>query len=263
MRIRAKIEYDGAGFCGWQRQPDVVTVQGVLESALSTVMTSNAKKFEVPVSGLPPIAVTGSGRTDSGVHACGQIAHFDWPESVPVDLFRLRAALDGLTPAGICVDSLDQVDSSFDARRSPHQKCYVYRLKLGYGQGGIMGHRSWAVGPKLDVVSMIRAARIFEGTHDFSAFRSKDCTASSTVRTVHYSAFERHGARELAYVVRGSGFLKQMVRVLVGTLVELGRGKRDQDSIARLLKGGGRDLAGITAPACGLTLEWVRYFELR
>src|SRR5262249_41174768 len=149
-------------------------------------------------------------------------------------------------------------DESFDARFSPHLKCYSYRLLLRPGREGLLHNRAWAAGRGLNISEMIRAARYFCGKHDFQSFRATDCTASSTERTILVSEMSRTGEEELVYVIHGSGFLKQMVRIIVGTLVEIGSEGRSAEEVPKILAARDRSLAGQTAPARGLTLEWVR-----
>ena len=260
MRIKATIEYVGEAFCGFQAQgPELLTVQGELERGLAVVLGSWSKKHGLEA--LPVPKITGSGRTDAGVHARGQVVSFDWPEAAGTDLGRLTAALNGITSPALTVHRVEQVENDFDARLSPHIKLYSYRLKLAKNSYGLEHNRAWHVGSRLNLPLMIKAARLFSGQHDFSAFRAADCTAKSTVRTILTSELGRIDAPTAAVLFEGRGFLKQMVRIAVGTIVACGRGELSIADIQALIDGGQRKDAGTTAPAGGLTLEWVRYLN--
>lgn len=263
MKIQLVVEYPGHAFSGWQaqvNQPELRTVQGELERALQIFFLSEAKKNGVVFSSDERILVIGSGRTDAGVHALGQVASFAWPVQFAFDAERLRAALNGITMPELVIHQVQEQDDGFDARFAQHEKCYVYRLMLRDTRAGYFQGRVWCVYP-LKVAPMIEAARRFCGQHDFSSFRAKDCTASSTIRTLIISELTRVSNDELQYWVQGKGFLKQMIRIIVGTLVEVGRGKLSVDDISRIIAARDRGLAGPSAPACGLTLRWVRYGE--
>jgi tRNA pseudouridine38-40 synthase len=259
VKLRALLEYAGEAFSGWQFQPGQLTVQGELERALAVFMQSAAKRNGISIDASP--AMSGSGRTDSGVHARGQIASFAWPDELAVALPQLRLALDAITAPGLVVKDIIRVDDSFDARFSPHIKCYSYRLLIRRGREGLFHNRAWTVGPDLNIAEMIRAARYFRGKHDFQSFRAGDCTASTTERTILVSELTRVSEEELLYVIHGSGFLKQMVRIIVGTLVDIGSGGRSAAEIPEIIAARNRLRAGQTAPSRGLTLEWVRYLD--
>ena len=257
MKIQITLEYLGARFSGWQFQPNVETVQGNLEQALATYLESLAKRQRQEFLGR--VSIIGSGRTDAGVHARGQVASFAWPAELELNLHDLRSALNGLSAAEIEVRDISVQDDSFDARRSPHLKRYSYLIRLSNERGALREGRAWSLGTKLNIPVMIKGARIFSGTHDFSGFRASDCAAASTVRSITRSELTRVAADELVYTIEGNGFLKQMVRIIVGTLAELGRSRLSLADIEQALILGKRELSGPTAPAQGLTLEWVRY----
>jgi len=264
MKLKMVVEYLGEGYSGWQRQTGLRTIQSELEEALQTYLRSQRKKL-----GLAPPdpgsdfrdgpELVGSGRTDSGVNALGQVVSFLWPEDLPLDCFRVRGALNGILPEGIVVRELTAVAEDFDARHSPHVKSYRYQIILRGGGDAFTARSAWKVSADLDIPAMICAARSLVGSHDFSSFRSADCMAKSTVRTLELSELSRISADELVYVAHGKGFLKQMIRIIVGTLVEIGRGRRPASDMERLLRIGDRSQAGETAPARGLVMEWVRY----
>ncbi len=160
----------------------------------------------------------------------------------------------------------ESAPDSFDARFSRHLKCYVYSMTIAHGMlcgrgKGLECGRSWTIGGACDVKEMIAAAAYFAGEHDFSSFRSSDCGAESPVRTVLLSEISRPAPGRLLYTVQGRSFLKQMVRCIVGTLVEVGRGRLKAGDMQRIIEAKNRMCAGPTAPACGLCLEWVRYEE--
>lgn len=257
MKVKLTLEYDGAEFSGWQYQPGIATVQGELEKALRCYLQSLAKQQGAELSSVPRI--TGSGRTDAGVHARGQVASFAWPAGITFDGFRLVGALNGISPPGLCVLAAAEEGDLFDARRSAHTKCYSYQLLLRTAGDGLYRGRAWPVGKSLDIPQMIAAAAYFQGDHDFSSFRAADCDAQSTVRTVVLSQLTRGAEDSLVYTIQGKGFLKQMVRTIAGTLVEVGRGRLEAGQIPEIIAARDRNRAGPTAPACGLFLEWVKY----
>lgn len=270
MKYKLTVEYDGSKFSGWQVQDGVPTVQGAIERALSTLLGAEAKRLGVAVPEAPN--VTSSGRTDRGVHARGQVISFSWPELgstttrklIPMEAQRLRRALNGILRHQLYFVDISEMPDSFDARHSPHLKCYTYRLRTRPYSAAADAAQSWCVG-ELNLAPMLTAARAVVGTHDFSSFRASDCTAKSTERTILVSELSREPGvsteGDVIYSICGKGFLKQMVRIIVGTLVEIGRGRRPESDISRLLALGKRHQAGPTAPAKGLTLEWVRYLE--
>lgn len=259
MRIRLTLEYDGSHYHGWQRQAsELPTVQGELEHALGGYLRSLTKKYAQPNVASPEI--TASGRTDAGVHAFGQVAHFDWPTNLTLNQHKLLSALNGMTRSSISIRSLECVEKEFHSRLSPHLKMYRYRIKIG--RRSIGRSCAWVQSRPLDLRSMIAAAKYFSGQHDFSSFRAKDCTAKTTVRTVVRCGWSRPSEDEIVFFIIGKGFLKQMVRIIVGTLVEVGKGRRAPEDIPKLISARNRSLAGETAPAHGLYLDWVRYETL-
>lgn len=263
MKIKLTVEYAGEAFCGWQSQGDLRTVQGSLESALDVFLNGEAKKSGVA----PPekIFIQGSGRTDSGVHARAQVASFAWPDQFEFSPSKLKGALNALTPEALTVKGVELVEDSFDARHSPHIKCYSYKIiyrgeeEKAARLASIDASRGWVITKPLNIRCMIESAKILEGQHDFQSFRAIDCGAKSTVRTVIRSELVRISNTELVYSIYGKGFLKQMVRIIVGTLVELASDGLPGQSMRSILDGLDRGKAGKTAPADGLFLEWVRY----
>jgi len=243
MRVRAVVEYLGTGWCGWQAQPQVPTIQCALEKALRTAAGVTTR-----------IAV--AGRTDAGVHAHGQVVAFNVPEAT--DLRRLLASLNALAGRGITVVSLEPTHEAFDPRRDALSRTYQYTILNGRPASPFFDDRSWTLYRPLDLDLLSRTAAVIVGSHDFAAFRSADCQSRSTLRTVMRSQWQRDGAI-LTYTVTANAFLKQMVRSLVGTMVDIAIGRLPEERMAALLVGGSREQAGQTAPAKGLTLLEVAY----
>ena len=241
--IRLDICYDGTRYNGWQRQTSHDnTIQGKLETALSRILGE-------------PIEISASGRTDTGVHARGQVANFHTQSTM--DCGVLLGELRKYLPEDIGIYSCREVSPRFHARLNALEKTYRYRL-WNSEQPCVFDRRYVAVmEDALDVEAMQRAAELLLGTHDFSAFCANKKMKKSTVRTIKSFTVERVG-EEVRFTVTGNGFLHNMVRILVGTLVEVGRGEREADSIPALF-GGKREQAGFLAPGKGLCLMEVRY----
>ncbi len=247
-RLLLRLEYDGTDFAGWQLQPDVRSVQGVVEAAFKTVVREELR-------------VNAAGRTDAGVHALGQIAHVDCRTRLaPIEL---RRALNAELPADVAVQEVLSVPRSFNARRDALSKRYVYRL-LNSGQPRPLRRRqAWHLRSGLDLAAMREAAGAVLGTHDFAAFRgapggspADECSRRSIDR-LDIIAWPP----EVHFAVEGRSFLRHMVRNLVGTLVEIGLGRRPVSELAEILASRDRSTAGPTAPAHGLCLERIQYPE--
>ena len=241
--IRLDICYDGTRYNGWQRQTaHDNTIQGKLETALSRILSE-------------PVEISASGRTDTGVHARGQVANFHTESTM--DCGELLAQLRKYLPEDIGIYSCREVSPRFHARLNALEKTYRYRL-WNSDAPCVFDRRFVAVmEEQLDVEAMAEAARLFLGTHDFSAFCANKKMKKSTVRTIKAFSVERMG-EEIVFTVTGNGFLHNMVRILVGTLVEVGRGERSVDSIPALF-GEKREEAVFLAPGKGLCLMEVRY----
>jgi len=259
--LKITLAYDGTRFVGWQRQADGESIQGLLEEALAT--------FEGR-----PVTAHGAGRTDAGVHALGQVASASVSFTHPVE--TLVRALNAQLPEDIRVLEVADAPADFHARFSARSKTYRYQIRAGSVGDPFTRAFAWQLAERLDVAAMREAAAALIGTHDFAAFQSAGTQTTSTVRTIVRSEVvdsgpdplasptqrggEGGGPRSLvAYEVTGDGFLRHMVRAIVGTLVETGRGWRPPDSMARLLDGGTRADAGATAPPHGLFLVSVDY----
>jgi tRNA pseudouridine38-40 synthase len=241
--IRLFLEYDGTDYSGWQTQPNGPTIQETLERALATMLGG-------------PARVTGSGRTDAGVHAEGQVANFRTDRAIPLKGFVL--GLNSLLPLDISVRRAEEVEDDFDSRRSARQKTYRYAIHNGLTPSALSRRTTAWVSVPLDADAMDRAAAPLRGVHDFEAFRSSGCDAEHAVREVLDTAVRRAGER-VQIEITGTGFLRHMVRIIAGTLIEVGTGRRGEDSLARCLASRERGLAGPTAPARGLTLVRVAY----
>ncbi len=240
---RLVIEYDGSDFHGWQIQPDRPTIQEALEKALSVVLHT-------------PIDIVGSGRTDAGVHARGQVAHFR--TDAPVDPCRLCNALNGLLPRSIAVLTLDAAPDGFHARYDARRRRYRYYTAV-FPRPLERRHRLM-VRPAPDYGRMNQAAVALVGTHDFSTFcrtRSETKNRTCTVYTARWVAEPRPG--DWYFEIEADRFLHGMVRAIVGTLLEVGRGRRPIDDLPLILARGDRRQAGPAAPALGLVLEAVCY----
>lgn len=242
--IRLVIEYDGSQFHGWQIQPAVRTVQGELTRLLELI---TREKIAV---------VHASGRTDAGVHARGQVVNFELQQQPDLEL--IKHSINGLMKRELAVLSADLVAPEFHARRRAISKTYCYKILHRKAPAVLDRARVWHVGYELDINLMQAEAQQLLGEHDFSAFRSKDCGSDNLVKNIYAVGFEWH-APFLDFRIKGSGFLKNMVRIITGTLVDIGRGHLPPGLIAALLKGTDRNQAGVTAPPQGLYLEKVEY----
>lgn len=240
------LEYDGAAFCGWQVQPNGRSVQAALETALGSLHSGDA------------IRATAAGRTDAGVHARGQVVSFSTPRELGQGAY-LRG-LNSLLPAQVAVVAAERAPVDFDARRWARGKEYEYRIVAGVARSPLREGRYWHLFKALDRDAMASAAAQLVGRHDFGAFRASDCDSTHAVRELTSIDVTASGP-VLIVTVRGTAFLKHMVRNLVGTLVEVGQGRRAPQSMAALLASKDRTKAGRTAPAHGLYLNRVFYGE--
>lgn len=242
--IRLDIEYDGSSFHGWQQQPDVRTIQEELHKTLELVL---GEKIHTLYS---------SGRTDAGVPAKQQVVNF-FVDQEP-DLRKLTHAVSNLMKREVAVTNAEIVSDSFHSRTSALAKRYVYTILYRSAPAVLDYGRVWQIGSKLDIEKMAKEARGFEGKKDFSSFRCSGCSSNSPVKTIHLSELTQEGDY-LRFEVIGSGFLKQMVRTMVGTLVEIGKDSLKLKSILEVLEAKDRKQAGVTAPAFGLLLDEVFY----
>ena len=244
--LKLTLAYDGTDFHGWQVQPGLLTVQGELERVLEEIEGK-------------PVAVAGSGRTDAGVHALAQVASLTLGNPIPT--INLRRAMNRLLPPSIRILEVEEAASDFHARFSARSKLYEYRLWRGEICPPMMVRYVCHHPYPLDLAAMAEAARLFEGIHDFrslAAAGEDEDGARTTVRTILLSRLEQEGDL-VRYRVRGAGFLHHMVRNMVGTLLEVGKGNLAPGEISRILEAGDRNEAGPTAVARGLFLVEVEY----
>jgi tRNA pseudouridine38-40 synthase len=241
--IRIVVEYDGTDFAGWQRQPGQRTVQGCLEDAIRE-MTGEE------------VFVRGAGRTDAGVHAAGQVGSFPLEARIPEH--GLLRGLNSILPADLAIVEVAEVEAGFDARFSARGKVYRYQVWNHVVRSPLRARSSWHVRQPVDGDAVRRAAAALVGEHDFRAFRAADCERRTTRRVVRRLEVDRQGAT-LTFEIEATAFLKNMVRIVVGTLVDIGRGQLPTDTIARMLEAGDREAGGMTAPPQGLTLVRVIY----
>ena len=242
--IKLLIEYDGTNYLGWQVQPKGPTIQGVLEEKIGLLTGASVQLF-------------GSGRTDSGVHALGQVAHFKTESRM--NILTMQRALNSLVPPDIVIQKVEEVEDGFHARKHSKSKVYEYRilnrnLRSAFHRGYV-----WYIPQKLNFVEMQKAARSLVGEHDFSAFRTVGSPSRTTVRRVIRAEWRRGRDGLIRFEIEANGFLKQMVRSIIGTLVEVGKGKMKAADLRKILNSKDRKEAGPTAPARGLFLKEVKY----
>lgn len=243
--VLVTISYDGTNYSGWQVQPNGLAVQQVVEEALEQLLKER-------------VQVRSSGRTDAGVHALAMAASFTTSRNLP-----LRAFVEGANrflPADVAIQDARFVAEDFKPITMAYAKQYRYTIINSAVRSPLDRLYSWQVREPLDIAVMEEAARRFIGIHDFAAFRASNCVAKTTVRRIDSVKITRMGVR-ISIDVTGGGFLKNMVRVMVGTLVDVGKGRFTPSDIDRLLESGDRKEAGSTAPACGLCLIQVVYPE--
>lgn len=245
-RVKLTLEYEGTRYVGWQVQPNGVSLQARLEEALEGLLGER-------------VGVEAAGRTDAGVHATGQVVCFTTARELPLKAYWL--GLNRLLPEDVAVVRAEQVPEGFDPRRWSLGKRYRYRVSNRPSRSPLRRRTHWEVFQPLEVEAMQRAARVLVGRQDYSAFRAADCQAKHAVREVRRLEVEGRSGDEVGFVVEGTAFLKHMVRNLVGTLVEVGKGRRPEAWVAEVLASRDRKRAGPTAPAHGLVLEEVFYGE--
>lgn len=245
--------YDARGklcLSGWQFQKNSQTVQAKIENAIRVFLSKSLDSdFEVRLHA--------SGRTDSGVRARMQVAHFDLPLNLQVDPNRFVFSVNSILKELISIYSLEEVSFDFDARRTPHLKTYRYHFLVSEFDKNSHKNTSFWIS-SVDIKSMINASKYLQGKHDFSAFRASDCSAKTSTRIIKSIEFDREGDLLILSVV-GNGFLKQMIRIIAGTLLEVGQGKKTAEEVEEILKSRDRLKAGPTAPAKGLELYKVEY----
>ncbi len=243
MRIKLIIEYDGTNYCGWQRQPNGVTIQETLEKELFK-LTGEA------------IVLHGSGRTDSGVHAFGQVAHFDTDSRIPPEKFCY--ALNSGLPRDIRVQASEMVSDDFHARFGAKAKHYRYTMRLAPHAGALNRDFELHVHDKLDVTAMREAAKLIIGEHDFASFAASGSAIVDTTRKIYRSELACLDSHVI-YDIIGNGFLYNMVRIIVGTLLHIGKNSLPSGHMQSVIAAKSRQAAADTAPAKGLALMEVFY----
>jgi tRNA pseudouridine38-40 synthase len=244
--FKLTIEYDGSQYHGWQRQLGVMTIQEVLESRLEIILGG-------------PIKTRASGRTDAGVHARGQVINFYGRTSLTPE--EIQRALNSLLPADIVVLHAEEVADAFHARFSASAKTYEYRLLNRPVRSPLHWQHCWWLAQPLDLDSMRAATTFILGEQDFAAFQASGSSVKTTTRTVLAASWEERAGGWKCFRITANGFLRGMVRALVGTLVQVGWGKRPPEDLVRLLAAKDRRLAGPSAPAAGLYLAPSFYYR--
>jgi tRNA pseudouridine38-40 synthase len=247
MRYVLKIAYDGTNYAGWQRQKNASSVQEVLENAIKTALNKDVR-------------VTASGRTDAGVHAAGQTCHFDLESSVPPE--KMPDCLNRFLPNDVRVLEGFAAQDGFDANRSAKRKTYRYSLYVAKRDMPLKERYAVRIESAPNIEILQKTAKLFEGEHDFKAFCASGSSVKTTVRTVYEVRVEEtqtYGGRNIDVYVTGNGFLYNMVRTLVGELLDLAEGRKEEESLLLAFETGKRELLAKTMPAKGLTLLQVEY----
>lgn len=243
-KIKIILEYDGAQYFGWQRQNGHRSIQGTLEEKIKIITRED-------------VTVIGSGRTDTGVHALNQVAHFKMVNEIRED--DLLYALNSVLPEDIVIKELKEVDPSFHARFDVKSKKYLYRIWNGQTNTAIHRHYCWHIRKELDIDQMRKAAAYLTGTHDFKAFCGTGSKVKDYIRTVHQIEIEKENHEMILIAITSDGFLRHMVRNIVGTLADAGKNKLSPEDVKAILESQDRRKAGMTAPSRGLFLVEVRY----
>ncbi|NLX64086.1 MAG: tRNA pseudouridine(38-40) synthase TruA [Clostridiaceae bacterium] len=241
--IKLVIEYDGSGYHGWQYQKNALSVQEVLSKAIKKLTGEDV----MPV---------GAGRTDAGVHACGQVANFVTNSTIPAEKFT--PALNAYLPDNVAVISSEEADAGFHARFSAKGKHYRYVIINRPQKSALLSKKAWHVPERLDFEAMVKASGYFIGHKCFKAFCAAGHNAKTFDRTVFYSQWQKNG-QFLIYDIKGDGFLYNMVRIMVGTMVDIGKGRFEPEIIEQALDNQQRNSIGMTAPPQGLYLMEVFY----
>jgi tRNA pseudouridine38-40 synthase len=242
--IKLIIEYDGTAYFGWQRQANVITIQQVMEDNLSRIVNEKA-------------VLIASSRTDTGVHALNQVANFRTSTTLP--LRSLHLGINSLLPSDIVVKAVHEVPWEFHSQLHAASKIYHYRILNGPVRTALYRDTCWFVRHRLDLESMRRAAACLSGTHDFNSFCAAKCDVEDRVRTVTDIGFEKPVGEMIVFRIEADGFLRHMVRNIVGTLVDIGKGRIPEEQLRGIIEARDRKRAGQAAPARGLCLMEVKY----
>ena len=241
--IKLTIEYDGKEFNGWQKQPNKLNIQGTIEQAIKSITNED-------------VELNASGRTDEGVHALGQVANFKTNSQIPIEKFAI--AINSRLKKSIVIKKAEEVDERFHSRLNCKKKTYRYIINNTPEGTAIYRYLETHIPQKLDVNNMKKAIKYFEGEHDFKAFKASGTSSKSSVRTIYKTELYEND-NKIYIELTGNGFLYNMVRIIAGTLVDVGLGKIKPEQIEDILKNGKREDAGKTLPPNGLYLLKVEY----
>ena len=242
--IKLVIEYDGKEFNGWQKQPDKLNIQGTIEKSIEAITGEQ-------------VDLTASGRTDRGVHALGQVANFKTNSNIPIE--KMAIAINSNLKKSIRILSAEEVDDKFHSRLTCKRKTYRYIINNSEYGTAIYRNLETHIPLKLDVEKMKKAVKFFEGEHDFKAFRASGTSSKSSVRTIYNAEVKQMPDERIFIELTGNGFLYNMVRIIAGTLVEVGIGKIQPSEIENIIKSKNREMAGKTLSPQGLYLVKVEY----
>ena len=243
--IKLLIEYDGKDFNGWQKQPNKLNIQGEIERAIKEITKED------------DIELNASGRTDAGVHALGQVANFKTNSNMPVEKFPI--AINSKVKKSIVIKNAEEVEERFHSRYNCKQKTYRYIINNSEYGSAIYRNQEYHVPQKLDIEAMKKAIKYFEGEHDFKGFKASGTSSKNSVRKIFKTSIEKNDDERIFIELTGSGFLYNMVRIISGTLVDVGLGKINADEIPEIILSGDRQRAGKTLPPQGLYLLKVEY----
>ncbi|HIU51289.1 MAG TPA: tRNA pseudouridine(38-40) synthase TruA [Candidatus Merdicola faecigallinarum] len=243
--IKLTIEYDGKDFGGWQKQPNKLNIQGNIERAIYEITGEE-------------VELIGSGRTDAGVHSLGQVANFKTSTKIPVS--KLAVAINSRLKKSIVIKKAEEVEEKFHSRYHCKRKTYRYIINNSKEGSAIYRYLEYHVPYKLNIEMMQKAAKFFEGEHDFTGFKASGTSSKSSIRTIYQAEVKQKGER-IYIELTGNGFLYNMVRIIAGTLVEVGLEKIKPEEIPDIIKSKNRQKAGKTLPAHGLYLVCVDYEE--
>jgi len=242
--FKMTVEYDGTAYCGWQRQENGISIQQMLEEAIKLITGQK-------------VAVIGSGRTDAGVHALNQVSSFKCSTKLPVN--KIFMGMNSVLPPDIVVKEMEEVAGEFHAQHDVKSKVYVYKICNQRLRPVLGRNYFWHIRFPLDLERMKKAAQFLIGTHDYSCFCATGTHVKDRVRTITDIEIKTCDDGLIEITVEAQGFLKYMVRNIIGTLVEVGRGKRKPEEMKVIIESRNRNIAGVTAPACGLFLKEVKY----
>jgi tRNA pseudouridine38-40 synthase len=242
--IKLTIEYDGTAYHGWQIQPELKTIQGVIQEQIAQITQGE-------------VTLIGAGRTDAGVHALGQVANFQTESAI--DLTALQRGLNSLLPPDIVIETAEEVDEGFHARFSARSKIYEYHILNQPYPSAIRRTYAWFIPHELNLPAMKKCGKLLIGSHDFTSFRASGDESRHSIREVIGLELEERTNNLIVIMIEANAFLREMVRSIVGTLVDVGREKTSFEEFKEIFEAQDRRQAGMTAPAHGLFLVEVKY----